>query len=163
MVKWNRIYAKVPSQHIEMETQPYNFIGLAGASGIPDYPAQIPDSNTGRYRFVWTVPVKVQYDYFLLDGSTYTTPQQLAYANFIEETRYYRGSDPAWLTDWLVDSPPWTQATTPTLTAYQAMQAADDPNDPTKYASFSLVAQSSVFNRWRGNIFQRVTRYIKAM
>lgn len=159
LVKWNRIFAKVPAQHVEMETIPYNFIGLAGTTGIPDFPSDVPDAKTGRYRFVWTVPVKVQHDYFLLDGSTYTSPQQLAYLNFIEETRYYRGSDPAWLTDWLVNSPPWTQATTPTLTSYNAMVAADAASA----TSFSLVAQSSVFNRWRGNIFQRQTRYIKAL
>lgn len=154
VVRWNRKFCAVPEQHIEAETTAYNFIGFFGTGFA--FNVNTPDAPTGRQRFTQTVPVRAVYDYFRLDGVTYSTPQDIP---VIEQTQYLAIPATNIQTDFLQDSPPLVVATDPSFSAYSAMIAADAASAN----SFSIVSQASIIERWMGKIFRRCTRYVKAI
>ena len=150
-VRWERVYAKIPSQHIEYESYAYSFIGYYGVWGIN------VTVTTGRDRKTRVVPCKVVYDYFLCNGSGGTpTPGDIS---ITQETKYYASAGSAIEVDYLADSPPFASATSPSRTTYQGYISADDATA----SSFSIVAEASQISRWMGNIWQRRTKYVKAL
>jgi hypothetical protein len=162
-VTWERIYAKVPSQHVEFSTYAYNFIGFIGkvfyVNGNPDETI----STYGRERHQRTVLARTQFDYYLVDGSTIMTQFDIP---VIEETIYYAPSSwvtPPLITDYLWENPPFTNETNPDRSTYESWMAADAASAPAIGSSFSLVAQASKVERWMGNIWRRQTLYIKAV
>lgn len=146
VLQWTRRYARKPDSYSRVEgTIAYNFIGFFGTFGINI------TAVTGRGRFVETVPLRVQRDYYIIGPETYAdyeTPQEIP---IIQEQTYYI-SDPEQRTDYLGDSPPLDTASTPSRTDYEAMIAAQD----------EIVAQPSKVMPWQGNIYVRETYYVRA-
>ena len=143
LVTWERTYAKVPDTYSEPGgNYAYNFIGYFGAFGLNVTTA------TGRERFVRTVPMRIQRDFFLVDGDTIPTPFDIP---VVEAQKYYSVDEDVEV-DYLGDSDILANETTPSRTDYQAMIAAGD----------EIVAEDSRLTRWMGNIFMRETLYIKA-
>lgn len=142
VVRWTRVYAKVPETHSEPGTIAYNFIGFWGIFGIN------VTTVDGRQRFTKTVPARVQYDYYRLDGVTYVDVTDIP---IVEAQRYTYGDPSLYLdVDYLSDSPPFTDATTPTRTEYEGWVLAKTP----------IVAATSELDLWMGNIVRRKTIYI---
>jgi hypothetical protein len=146
VVAWTRIYAKVPDAYSEPGGNiAYQFIGFYGNFGIN------VTTITGRDRFVppGGSAIRLHREFFLCGpGETYETGNDIP---IIPEQQYYI-NNPRNITDYLADSPPFTVASTPTRTEYEAMIEAGD----------EIVAQASIISRWMGNIFLRETRYIVA-
>lgn len=144
VVKWTRVYAKVPTTWSEAGgTYSYSFIGFLGVWGLN------VTNITGRNRFVETVPVKITRDYYLTGvGGTFATSLDITPIN---EQKYYLG-DVKIVVDFLWDNPPFTNSPTPTRAAYEALVLAGS----------YIAVESSVVSRWMGNIFVRETKYIKA-
>lgn len=151
VVRWTRTYAQVPDTYNEPAgNYNYNFIGFIGVWGIN------VTAVTGRDRFSRNALAKMQRDFFLVDANTgsSTGPVYDDWANIpiIEQQRYFYGSNPELDVDYLADSPPLTEATTPSRTEYQ------DMIDSGAY----IAAESSRLARWMGNIYVRETIYVKA-
>lgn len=152
VVRWTRTYAKKPSSHTEFETYGYNYIGFYGAFGINT------TSATGRQRFSFVARSKVVYDYYLIaaTGGDYTAVTDIP---IIDATLYLVQAGSVLYTDYLADSPPFATATSPDRTTYEGWMTTDAGTA----SSFSIVAETSQLTRWMGNIWQRRTRYIKAL
>jgi hypothetical protein len=162
--QWTRTYARVPAQWTDTATLEYLFIGWGGTF-VSDgrFPGGIdPTSVQGRERFTKSVNAKIVYDYFLVGiGGSYLTKQLIPVT---QKTRYYYnvgGIFPAGKVDvnyiWDITGSFGT-ASTPSLTDYFDLCNTDAAATD----SFSLVAESSRVTRWKGNIFQRETIYVKA-
>jgi hypothetical protein len=138
--RWTRVYAKVPDQHNEYQSFAYNYIGFVGSQG---YGFTVV---SGRQREIKNVKSRIQYDYFLAGSPTYPTPEAIP---LIIEQKYYVVI-PSLTVDWIFDGAP---SSTPSRTDYDALVAANA----------ELVAEPSMLDRWRGNIYVRKTRYVPAL
>lgn len=169
IVRWKRTYCAVPATRNDEGSLAYNFIGYWGkTAGLVGDAITFP--IIGRGRVSETVKCRIQNDYFLCGtGGSYTTPANIP---LILEQRYYfplgsiSGSTftPAYTpgslndilygsaTDNLWDAAAWGYIipTYPTRANYQAAIVAGT----------EIVAEPSVLTRWKGNIYQRVTKYI---
>lgn len=153
MVRFTREWAKIPAQHTEWETYAYNFIGFYGAYGIN------VTTIAGRERFTPpSVPCQVVHDYYLCtSGQPYTTPGAIQ----VNAGQRYLIHGTNLTTDWLSDSPPFSTASDPTRTAYEAM-IADAVANKWSATTGKIVVADSTLDRWRGEIFVRKTKYILA-
>jgi hypothetical protein len=143
VLEWTRTYGPRPQAWSDYDTHAYSFIGLFGTFGINVIEV------TGRERFTETVPSRRLHDYFLVGpGGDFADPSQIP---ILPAQQYYLGS-PTLTLDYLADSPPFNQATSPSRSAYLAMVDA----------GAEIVAEDSSIQRWMGNIWERVTRYIVA-
>lgn len=152
--KFTRTFAKVPATWTDYEEYSYSFIGLAGAYGVN------AETATGRERFTETVLSKVVYDYWIADGSSQTqngdTATITTAANIptVARTKYYEAGYATLETDYLKDSPPYATATVPSRTTYEGYVSG---------GTYVLVPEGSLITRYMGQIWQRKTRYIKAL
>lgn len=141
VARWTRRYATIPATRDEYETFAYHFIGFYGVWGIN------VTTVTGRDRFTKTVVSRLKHEYFLCaTGQTYETPDLIP----IIPAQAYEFNGIA--TDYLGDSPPFSVASDPSRTEYEAWIAAGT----------EIVAEDSRVSRWLGNIYERVTRYVVA-
>ncbi len=140
VIMWTETYSTKPAARNEYESFSYNFIGVYGAAG--------ETTITGRDRFTKTVMSRLAYAYYIpgVDGGITTA----ADIPLIDAQRYVWDSTEN-DSDWLADSPPFTDATDPTRTTYEGW-----------IGSTEIVAEESVVRRWMGGIYERVTRYIVA-
>lgn len=98
-------------------------------------------SEKARRPLVKVVPSYLHFDYYLPGVSAgITTPDDIPILQAAEIIVTSTGDR--------TDS--YSSITTPTLTAYRAAVAAET----------QIVAEPSVIKRWRGNIYERVTRYV---
>jgi len=140
---WDRVYAQVPAQHNEYTTTNYQFIGFYGLFGVNT------TTVTGRSRFNKTIVARVQHDYYRTGVAPYTNVSDIP---ILEAQKYYFGADENLVTDFLADAPPFSTATTPSRTDYEALVSG----------ASSIVAQDSTIERWMGKIYYRRTIYIFA-
>jgi hypothetical protein len=103
---------------------------------------------------------RLAYSYYRIfaSGGDYTSAGSIP---IIDAQKYIYGSTTN-NTDYLADSPPFAAATTPSRTAYEAVMAGGSGLGTGANAG-EIVAEQSIVRRWRGNIYERVTRYIKAL
>lgn len=149
IIEWPRTYAKIPSQHTEYETILYTFPGFLSGGGIGSAYFE------GRDPVTEPTTCKIVYDYYLLASGTVTPPKY----NTVEGMPIVAAFRPYWYGNasnytplWLADSPPWTVASVPDVTAYKVKIAAGD----------WIAVENSQISRWMGNIFVRRARYVKA-
>ncbi len=153
---WTREYCKVPTQYFESSSYAYSFIGYLGPLPTPGVPTPADLATyIGRLRQSFTVPAKLQNDFYLVDGVTYTVPADIP---VVQATKYI-GADGSTLVDYLYSSPPYSASSTPSRSTYEGYIAADAGTA----SSFSLTAEASRLERWKGNIWKRSTLYIKAV
>lgn len=165
VVRWTRSYAKIPSNWTDYESFTYSFIGLA-PNGWPE-PGWAP--YQGRYRFTRVVSSQLLHEYFLCaTGQTYTTPGAVPIneeQKFVLNYGSYSGGN--YFSDFLVAAAN-TYPTLPTTETYAtwvsnataygwSAGATPSGTNPGK-----MVAEASKLSRWRGNIWERVTRYVLA-
>ena len=162
VVKWTRVYAKVPAAWTEYSELAYNFIGYMGVFGIN------VETATGRERFTKIVPMKICHDYWIANGTSQTDPiaggtgvtiTTAGNIPRIQGTLYTEAGYPTLLTDYLKDSPPFVTASAPDRTAYEAYISTDAATA----TSYSIVVETSKLDRWMGEIWHRTTTYVKAL
>lgn len=164
IMRWTRIYAKVPAQHSLPTSVAYPFIGKEGAFTNV---SSLSSTILGRPRRTKTVAGKIVFDYFLLDGITYTTVFDIP---IIDEQKYFLAGG---VTDTIAlgmttDFIGYSQSSAtpqliydlthnaasafPTREAYESLVAARTP----------IVAVASQPDLWLGygNIVRRQTTYI---
>jgi hypothetical protein len=144
-------FSKVPANRSEYETFAYNWIGFVG-SAIPLQWATPNPADPFRERFTRTVLSRTDFVYYL-PGIGGGQPATVDAITLIPATTYYVTGAPTIYWNYL------DTATTPTRAAYAAMVAADIATP----ASYSIVAEDSRVHRWLGNIYERSTRYVKAI
>jgi hypothetical protein len=145
VARWTRRYAQIPATRDEYETFAYHFIGFEGNFNIGS------PLITGRDRFTKVVVSRIHYEYFLCAaGQPYEDPGDIP---IISEQQYLAAPGSDMPVDWLRDSPPFDVPSDPTRAAYEAMIAAGT----------EIVAEDSRVSRWLGNIYERSTRYVKAI
>jgi hypothetical protein len=160
---WTRIYAKVPVTHSLPSSVSYEFIGFYETGS---YEA----GHEGREPRSRVVPARIQFDYFRLDGVTYTSILDIP---VIEEQKYY---SPGAGIDTIIRSMfadgyiGYSQAapvpqlnynlTANPASAYPTREAYELWID----AETEIVAVASQLSLWNGfgNIIERQTTYIKA-
>ena len=155
-VKWTRTYAKVPAAHVEVQTDGYLFIGFTGSIINNNITTTV---NEGRWRFHRVVNHKVLYEYFLVDGTTIADPTAVPIIHLTRYTSHDPDVDIDFLWDDVGHGGVQTFPSIPSLTDYRGLIAADAAST----SSFSLVAKDSVLDRWYGNIWRRITLYVKAI
>lgn len=183
MVSWTRQYCSVPATRNDSASISYNFIGYYGK--IADIAIAATYSIVGRNRRTEVVTCRIQNDYYMTGRiGSYQSPTQIP---IIPATRYYvpQGNIVSGL--WV---PTYTPAMSPNDLAFGTDNdfiydtarnpVTNSPNDhpfpgaiiptiPCRQAYQTLVssggeivAENSVVSRWRGNIYQRQTKYIVA-
>lgn len=174
--EWERTYAKVPATHSLPTSIAYNFIGYVGASAF-----------VTRARRVKTVPARIQHDYFLLNGSPYSTIEDIP---TFQEQKYFAaveagvalnlegdqigyqsdisypvpGSDSGFPAPGGGNILNAAYADYPTRDVYQGWidaNAAILASPPVDVSTLKeLVARASDLDLWMGNIIVRRTLYI---
>lgn len=153
VVRWTETYSTKPADRNEYESFAYNFIGYYGVFGIN------VTTVTGRDRFTQSVTSRLAFKYYIpgVDGGITTA----ADIPLIEAQEYIYGSTTNNV-DYLADAPPFASATSPSRTAYEAVVAGGS-GIGTGAGTGEIVAEQSIVRRWQGGIYERVTRYIKAL
>src|SRR6185503_17465348 len=151
VARWTRIYANIPADRSEYGTLGYNYIGFAGQLWT-----QLVDAANGRERFTKVSLSRRDYKYYLPGVSGGITT--VADIPVIESTKYYVTSSNNVLTDYLGDPPTWDPGSTPSRADYETLM----DSDAATASSFSITAEDSRIARWRGNIYERETVYVKA-
>lgn len=156
--RFTRAYASLPRTRNVLEQFAYHFIGFGDDSG----------SGSQRQRGTFSVPSRLQYDYFIFDDldilglpvfplgprlnvSTGALPDGI----ILQEQRYLFGSYFNNV-DALFDDT-GSGATTPTFSEYLGYGNPSGPNG----GAAELIAEASVMRQWMGNIYERVTRFVK--
>lgn len=169
IVKVRRRFATIPQTRNEVEQFTYVFPGLINS----------------RKAFDWTVPSRIQYDYYVFDDygilnlpvwpagpvlNASTGIYPTAYAAqvpFILEQQFYYApvvgavdaafflENPVTLTDDISDDVP---ATIPSATDWNNWLIGDDTSNDLPP---EIVAEFSTLRRWMGNIWERRTRFIQ--
>lgn len=148
VLEFTRRYSTIPVSRSEFEMFSYNFIGYMGTWGIN------VDVVTGRERFVQSVLSRVQFDYYLVDPFGVESVPDHIYTDvedipLVAAQSYKIGGI---VSDYLYDAPPFALASVPSRTSYEALVTGGS----------EIVAEESVLRRWQGNIWERITRYVKA-
>lgn len=132
VVKWTRVYAKVPDQRDEYESFAYQFPGIVGGSLTADEDAARPATTK-------QVTSRLQFDYELTD-----TPSGIAL-----ETKFVVNGFSVGGVILPADGNLLSGLTDPTTDDYVNSLIGTE-----------AVAEDSTLRRWRGNIWERVTRYV---
>ena len=136
-------------------------------ASIPDYSSTsvvYPALNEDRAAFTQSVTCKIARDYFLVGpGLAYTTAGQIPYTRAMQVTYpTYPGNQQFPILGGgsfaLNDGGGVLQPSTPSLTAWGALIAADDATGD----SFSVQSADSALKRYMGNIWERSAPFAKA-
>lgn len=164
LVKWQRVYSRIPATRSEYETISYTFPGYmakletAFQSPFGVLTAALPFVNPddpGRVPLARKVTCRVQYDYFLVGfNGAYPTASLIPTS---EGQRFVFGAE--WPTNPGQDLPDRilyhssiAAYSSPTVEEWRALVLSGT----------EVVAEDSEVRRWRGNIFERSTRYLVA-
>ncbi len=152
VARWTRVYSNIPANRSEYGTLGYNYIGFAGQLWT-----QLVNASNGRERFTKVSLARTDYVYYLpgVSGGITTVGD----IPVIESDKYYVDGSNNVLTDYLGDpASGWSPGSVPSRADYEGLM--DD--DAASASSFSLIAEDSKIARWRGNIYERATVYVKA-
>lgn len=143
-VVYTLTWAKIPTSFNTYDSISYQFIGFYGVWGVN------VTTVTGRDRFVRTVQARYLHQFFLcISGQTYETPGDIP---VIAAQKYIYGASTNDV-DFLADSPPFAEATTPSRATYEGWMTAES----------EIVPKDSVTRQWLGPMHERVTPYIVAL
>lgn len=138
MAKWTRVYAPVPVTWEYYESFAYLFPGYAYSGTSPNYTA-------GREPIAQTVASRLRHEYFRLGQGGIASPDDipptpaqtylLGWQDLASSTQFYLGV-----------------STNPTQNTYKGWVTA----------KAYLVAEEGIIRPWKGRIYERVTRYVRA-
>ncbi|MDB6022935.1 MAG: hypothetical protein JWQ04_2792 [Pedosphaera sp.] len=179
IIRWTRTYCQVPASRNDGGSTAYRFIGYANQTNVVS--GTVTVNLLGRPRFTRVVDCRIQHDYYMVGaGGAYADETGIP---LLQEQLYYVPLGNSTLTsgvltyaplypqanplqaltgnavDYLNDNQTYSgiafsapPATVPSRTAYLAMVAAGT----------YIVAEASKPTRWQGNIWDRVTTYVRA-
>ncbi len=150
IARYTRQWATIPANRNEWGTFAFTFPGLKGTAEPPYNQYWNVDVGGGRDPRTESVKSRIYHEYFLCAaGQTYTSPDEIP---TIEPFRVKLASNPDAVMPYALPSGVYLEDTTPTKEEYEASIAAED----------ELVAESSKPERWQGEIYVRMTHYVKA-
>lgn len=166
IVKWSRTYARIPATRYEYESYAYTFPGyVATLEQRLTTPWALPSGtftatdDPGRRPLTESVTSRLLHEYFLVGANGQYDAASDIPAIAAQTYRYgaYFGVNAGgdlpdkllWPATTILGA---VNGTSPTKEAYQALVVAGT----------EIVAEDSKLRRWRGNIYERVTRYVKA-
>jgi hypothetical protein len=169
IAKVRKTFASLPPPRNELEQFTYNFIGYADEQ-----------SGATRERSPFTVLSRVQYDYFLYDdlnlsniplfnqdgGRRLNAVTGLSPEGLIIPAVYYWSPETNAIaqnifTDNLDDGPA-DFSSPPTIPSFTDYKNYISGGYSSNGLPAEICAESSTMNRWRGNIFERRTRFVIA-
>lgn len=169
LVEWTRTYSRIPAKRNSYESFAYTFPGFAATfSSRLTTPWALPSGtfsaldDPGRQPLTKKVTSRLHHNFFLVGtNGSYSDPDLIP---IIPAQRYTYGSyfaagNPGWvnLLNDLPDKILWPNSgypdgTSPTVEQYKAMVAA----------GAEIVAEDSIVRHWKGKIYERITRYVRA-
>jgi hypothetical protein len=181
ILRWTRTYAKLPETYNDWQSLTYTFIGFSGFlyAVIGSTVDVAPGVPYGREPFQWTVPCRVQKDFFQAD-----TAEEIEIINKMDYVFLEPNVPAKYLTDGPPDGP-YQVGSTPSRTQYYAwkIKAAKDKNAGKPWQgtvalygydasglpeitddenSSQFAAEDSRISRWIGNIWMRETLFVLA-
>lgn len=164
MTRWTRSYFRVPAPWDDASSYSYSFIGFSGYIADPTT-GIVQGSIAGRLRVPSRVTARLHWDYYVIDpdglaegvldsaGNAINRVDSVDDIPVVPAQVYYIAGNPTSYFDYLSDGlPDWPFATVPTRSDYEAMIT-----DGTE-----IVAEASSLQRFAGNIWGRLTIYVKA-
>lgn len=147
---YTRQWATIPAARNEWGTFAYRFPGLYGNANPPYSQYWVADTGGGRDPQTLPAHSRIAYEYFLCAaGQTYTSPGDIP---VIEAQVWGIASNPNARVDYLLPAGVYWSDSTPTKEDYQDMITNGD----------EIVAEDSILERWQGEIYVRITRYVTA-
>lgn len=149
IARWTRTYAQIPATRDEYETYATKFPGLKGVTN-PPYDQYWIASDDGRDPFTETVNSRLRYEYFLCaDGQDYETPEAIP---VLLAQQFTLVSNQNVKVDYLLPEGLYWSDSLPSKEDW--LELIDDEDE--------FIAEDSRIERWLGNIYVRITRYVKA-
>lgn len=159
VARYTRTYAQVPAARDEFETYATTFPGLLGATYPPYSQYWVTDNSGGRDPFTEAANSRLRYEYFLCaTGETYETPGEIPVLLKQEFTMV--ANEDAVITYLLPAGTFWSDSV-PTKEAWLDLKAGGGGLG-TGAQDGEFIAEDSRIERFLGNIYVRITRYVKA-
>lgn len=158
IARWTRTYAQVPSARDEPEDYSTYFPGLLGTL-TPPYNQYWIESDSGRDPRVEPAQSRLHYEYFLCGtGLTYETWEEIPIIPAQVFTLV--GNDQAKI-DYLLPEGVYWSDSVPSKEEWVALVAGGGGMGEGANAG-EFIAEKSRIERYLGNIWCRITRYVKA-
>jgi hypothetical protein len=160
IAQWTRTYATVPANRDEFETFNYKFPGLLSTDGNPPYNQYWTSGvDGGRDPFTDTVVSRLRHEYYrVATGLAYETPQEIP---ILQGQEYSLTTNADARMEYLLPAGEYLADSVPTREAWETL-AGGGTGLGTGTAAGELIAEDSKVERYMGNIWVRITRYIKA-
>jgi hypothetical protein len=162
LLRWSRVYSRIPKQRNEYETVTYTFPGYSATlasefqSPFGLITAVLPFiTDPGRAPIARKVTSRMQFDYFLVGfNGSYRTVAEIPTVSGQRYTfgTFWEGKSGQDLPDRILYQASLANFSTPTVEAWKALVTAGT----------EVVVEDSEIRRWRGNIYERMTRYVVA-
>jgi len=160
MVQWTRRYATVPADRDDYETFGYTFPGLYDVSAAPPYNQYwVAEVDGGRDPFPDKVNSRLHHEYFLCKADeTYETPDEIPIIQGLEFTLTTNANVRQ---QYLLPEGVFGADSVPSREEWEAL-IAGSTGIGTGAAAGEFVAEDSDIVPYMGNIWCRITRYVKA-
>lgn len=160
MVQWTRRYATIPANRDEFESFSYTFPGLWSNDGNPPYNQYwVSGADGGRDPFPDKVVSRLRYEYFhCKTGETYETPDEIPVLQGLEISLTTNADARM---DYLLPEGEFLADTVPSREEWETL-AAGGTGIGTGSNAGEFIAEDSTIEHYMGNIWCRITRYVKA-
>jgi len=160
IVRWTRRYATKPANRDDFETFSYRFPGLYGSGNPPYNQYWTSGDDDGRDPFTKMVTSRLRYEYFLCaSGETYTTPGAIP---ILPQLEFTLTTNAQARMDYLLPAGDYLADTVPTKEAWITL-VGGGTGIGTGANAGEFIAEDSRIENYMGNIWARITRYIKAI
>ncbi len=159
IARFTRQWATIPANRSEWGTFGYQFPGLLDDTATPPYNQYWIYGGTGRDPRTEPAKSRLYHEYFLCkSGQTYTSPSAIP---VIDATKYTLDSNGEAVIAYLLPNGVFGDDSDPTKEEYIAV-AAGGSGLGTGAAAGEVVAERSTIERYMGEIYVRMTRYVLA-
>lgn len=160
IIQFTRVYATVPASRDEFESFSYTFPGLWSTDGNPPYNQYwTSGADGGRDPFSDKVVSRLRYEYFhCKTGATYETPDEIPVLQGLEISLTTNADARM---EYLLPEGEFAADTVPSREDWETL-AAGGTGLGTGANDGEFIAEDSTIEPYMGNIWCRITRYIKA-
>jgi hypothetical protein len=157
---FTRTYATIPASRNEYESFATFFPGLFDTTAaVPPYNQYWAGTGNGKDPITKKVTSRLRHEYFLCAaGQTYTSPDLIP---VLPAIKYTLVSNPEARAQYLLPEGDFWSDSDPSREDWEAL-IAGGAGLGTGANAGEFIAEDSDVRRWAGNIYERVTRYVKA-
>lgn len=159
VVKFTRTWAQIPATRNEYGTFAFQYPGLYGTQ-TPPYAFQYwIVADDGRDPYLAVGSSRLKHEYFLCIAlQTYPTPDSIP---ILPKLAFNIDANQSSRNAYLLKAGVFWSDTNPTVEEWLALMAGGTGIGTGSEAG-EFIAEDSTIERWKGNIYSRVTRYLKA-